>query len=96
MGLTGDRLEGEFAGHRIALVRDNWRKALRLEIDGGVAASASRALPHDIVLRAQLDDRGTPHAVTARSVVRKIIGLPLAADDRIEVDGIPLPTRKAR
>ncbi len=96
MGLTGDLREGEWAGHRIGLARNNWAKTLDLMIDGVSVASASRVVPHDITLRADLVEHGTTHIVTAHSEIRKVLGLPLNATDRIEVDGVDLPTRKVR
>ena len=34
MGITGDRYEGTFDGHKIELVRNNWNKTRNLLIDG--------------------------------------------------------------
>ena len=96
MGITGDRYQGTFAGHSIELVRENVLKTLSLEIDGLEVARASRVLPHDITLRAELEHEGVTHTVVARSTVKKILGLPLDANDVIEVDGEPLALRKLR
>jgi hypothetical protein len=96
MGLTGDRYEGELDGHKIELVRDNVHKTLALVIDGNRVAWESRVLPHDITLKGEFDHKGTKHAVVAHSTVKKVLGLPLDADDGIEIDGKPLPLRKTK
>ena len=96
MGITGDRYQGTFAGHSIELVRENVLKTLSLEIDGLEVARASRVLPHDITLTAELEHEGVTHTIVARSTVKKILGLPLDANDVIEVDGEPLALRKLR
>ena len=96
MGITGDRYQGTFAGHSIELVRENVLKTLSLEVDGHEVARASRVLPHDITLTAELEHEGVTHTVTARSTVKRILGLPLDANDVIEVDGEPLALRRVR
>jgi hypothetical protein len=94
MGITGDHYEGEFEGHRIALVRNHWDKSLALVIDGDRVAWESRILPRDKTLSGEFEHAGVRHTVVAHSAVRKVLGLPLDADDGIEVDGKPLPLRK--
>ncbi len=96
MGITGDRYEGDFAGHKIELVRDNLQKTLALVIDGSKVAWESRILPHDITLKGEFEHKGAKHTVVAHSTVKKILGLPLDADDGIEIDGKPLPLRKTK
>jgi hypothetical protein len=96
MGLTGDRYEGTFEGHKIELVRDNVHKTLSLVIDGTKVAWESRILPHDITLNGEFEHAGAKHAVVAHSTVKKILGLPLDADDGVEIDGKPLPLRKTK
>jgi len=96
MGFMGDRYEGEFEGHKIELVRDNLQKTLALVIDGTKVAWESRILPHDITLNGEFDHNGVKHAVVAHSTVKKILGLPLDADDGIEIDGKALPLRKTK
>ena len=96
MGITGDRYEGDFEGHRIELVRDNLSKTLALVIDGSRVAWESRVLPHDITLKGEFEHKGAKHSVVAHSNVKKILGLPLDADDGIEIDGKPLPLRKTK
>jgi len=91
MGITGDRYTGTFLTHTIELVRNNWDKTLRLLIDGREVARASRALPHDIILTAELQHAGMVHTVVARSVVR----FPSTVDT-IDVDGDPLPLTKGK
>ncbi len=96
MGIMGDRYEGEFEGHKIELVRDNVAKTLSLLIDSGTVAWESRVLPHDITLKGEFEHEGAKHTVVAHSTVKKILGLPLDADDGIEIDGKPLPLRKTK
>jgi len=96
MGITGDRYEGEFEGHKIELVRNNWDKTLALLIDGAKVAWESRVLPHDITLKGEFEHKGVKHAVVAHSIVKKILGLPLDADDGIEIDGKTLPLKKTK
>jgi hypothetical protein len=96
MGIMGDRYEGELDGHKIELVRNNLDKTLSLLIDGHKVAWESRILPHDITLEGEFEHGGSKHKVVAHSTVKKILGLPLDADDGIEVDGKPLPLRKTK
>lgn len=96
MGITGDRFQGRFAGHVIELVRDNVPKTLSLVIDGHEVAGESRALPHDIMLTAELEHESATHTVVARSTVERVFGLPIDANDGIEIDGVPLALRKAK
>lgn len=96
MGIMGDRYVGEFEGHQIELVRNNLDKTLSLLIDGSTVAWESRILPHDITLQGEFEHKGVKHTVTAHSTVKPILGLPLSAEDSIEIDGKPLPLRKTR
>jgi hypothetical protein len=96
MGILGDRYVGELDGHSIELVRDNVKKTLSLLIDQNTVAWESRVLPHDITLTGEFEHNGVKHSVVAHSTVKKILGLPLDADDGIEIDGKPLPLRKAK
>ena len=96
MTIAGERYEGDFDGHKIELVRDNVHKTLSLLIDGNRVAWESRIFPHDITLKGEFDHKGTKHSVLAHSTVRAILGLPLDADDGIEIDGKPLPLRKTK
>jgi hypothetical protein len=96
MGILGDRYLGDFGGHSIELVRDNVAKTLSLVIDGKTVAWESRVLPHDITLTGDFTHGGERHTVVAHSTVKKILGLPLDADDGIEIDGKPLPLRKVK
>jgi hypothetical protein len=96
MGIIGDRYESTFEGHRIELVRDNLAKTLALVIDGAVVASESRTLPHEIELVGALEHEGVNHTVIARSTVKSVLGLPLDADDQIEIDGKPVPLQRTR
>jgi hypothetical protein len=73
------------------MVRDNSKKTLSLLIDGITVACESRGLPHDITMHGEFEHEGVKHAVVAHSTVKKILGLPLDADDGIEIDGKPLP-----
>ena len=94
MGIMGDRYEGTFEGHTIALVRNNLDKTLSLEIDSVVVASEQRWLPKDITLHAEFEHKGKKHSVVAHQTVKPILGLPIDSDDSIEVDGQPLPLTK--
>ena len=96
MGLTGDRYLGKFENHQIELVRNNWDKTMSLIIDGDKVAWESRVLPHDITLEGQFEHLGIKHVVVAHSVVKPILGLPLGAEDSIEIDGKPLPLTKTK
>ena len=90
MALTGDHIIGEYEGHTIELVRDNWVKMLTLMIDGQKVASESIALPHNVTLHATLVHQGVEHQVTAKSQIDRMI----FTKDSIEVDGIALEVRK--
>ena len=96
MGILGDRYEGELDGHAIVLVRNNLEKKLSLLIDGNTVAWESVILPHDVTLEGEFDHHGHKHKVVAHSTVKKILGLPLDADDGIEIDGKPLPLKKTK
>ncbi len=60
--------------------------------DGGVRAS----LPKDITLHAELEPKGVKHTVVAHQHVKPILGLPIATDDSIEIDGNALPLTKKK
>ena len=92
MALTGDRYVGEFEGHTIELVRNNWVHALRLLIDGVQVAWTLCHFPRSITLRGTIDDGGRRHEVIAKSVPRYFFW----ADDSIEVDGQTLPVTKTK
>jgi hypothetical protein len=101
MGITGDRYVGEFDGHKIELVRDNWAKTLELYVDGVQVAAESRVLPHDITLTATFQGKsGATHQVTAKSIVngphigRFAIGV--TANDSIEIDGRAIAVQKTK
>lgn len=94
MGFFGDRYVGELGGHKIELIRDNVAKQLSLVIDGKTVAWESRILPHEITLQGEFEHNGAKHTVVAHSVPKTTLGIPLGADDTIEVDGTPLPLRK--
>ncbi len=96
MGMTGDRYEGTFDGHKIELVRNNVNKTLNLLIDDNVVASEHRWLPKDITLHADFEHKGVKHAVVAHQQVKPLLGLPIACDDSIEIDGKPLPLKKTK
>ena len=91
MSITGDRYAGEFEGHTIELVRNNWNKTLSLLIDGETVAEESRVLPHDIILTAALEHAGGRHTVIAKAVRHF-----LSTDDTIEIDGKPLALTKTK
>ncbi len=91
MSLTGDRYVGEYEGHTIELIRNNWNKTLQLLIDGQEVVCESRILPHDIVLTGTLEHNGVQHTVVAKSIVH----FP-STEDTIEVDGQALPLTKTQ
>jgi hypothetical protein len=99
MAIDGDRYLAEHDGHRVELVRDNWKKTLELYIDGDKVASELRILPHDITLTATFEGKtGKAHKVVAKSIVhgphigRFAFGI--SADDSIEIDGAAVPVTK--
>ena len=96
MGIMGDRYEGTFDGHKIELVRNNADKTLSLLIDGAVVAAEHRWWPKDITLNAEFEHKGAQHTVTAHQHVKPILGLPIATDDSVEIDGKPLPLTKVK
>ena len=96
MGLTGDRYEGTFGSHKIELIRNNWDKTLSLCIDGACVAHEQRLLPKDITLQADFEDGGTMHTVIAHQHIKPLLGLPIDADDSVEVDGKPLALKKTK
>ena len=91
MALTGDRYVGEYEGHTIELVRDNWVKMLTLLIDGKKAASESIVLPHNVTLNGTFEHDGQEHHVTAKSLIDRMI----FTKDSIEVDGVELQLTKS-
>ena len=95
MGIMGDRYEGD-DGHKIELVRDNMQTTLSLVIDGSRVAWESRILPHDITLEGDFEHKGARHALVAHSTAKNLLGLPIDADDGIEIDGKPLALRKVK
>lgn len=92
MALTGDHYIGEYQGHTIELVRDNWVKMLTLWIDGQKVASESVMFPHNITLKASFEHHGVTHQVTAKSLVDRLI----FTKDSIEVDGAEIPVTKTK
>ena len=96
MAITGDRYEGTFEGHKIELVRNNLDKTLNLVIDGAVVASEHRWFPKQITLHAEFEHKGVQHTVVAHQDLKPILGLPIATDDSIEIDGKPLPLTKVK
>jgi hypothetical protein len=96
MGITGDRYEGTFDGHKIELVRNNWNKTLNLLIDGNVVASEQRWVPKEITLHAEFEHKGVKHTVVAHQELKPILGLPIDTHDSIEIDGKPLPLTKTK
>ena len=91
MALMGDRYVGTYEGHTIELIRDNLNKTLALHIDGRQVASESRILPHSITLTGTFEHDGLEHTVVAHSTIH----FP-SADDKVEVDGKPLPITKTK
>jgi hypothetical protein len=77
-------------------VRNNLSKTLTLLIDGVVVASEHRWLPKDITLHAEFEHKGAHHVVVAHQHLKPILGLPIATDDSIELDGKPLPLTKVK
>ena len=96
MGITGDRYEGTFDGHKIELIRNNRDKTLNLLIDGAVVASEQRSVPKEITLHAEFEHGGVKHVVVAHQHLKPILGLPIDTDDSIEIDGKPLPLKKTK
>lgn len=96
MSITGDRYEGEFEGHKIELVRNNWVKTLSLLIDGERIAWEMQMLPHDVTLEGEFELKGQRHKIVARSVIKPLYGLPIDSDDSVEIDGKPLALKKTR
>lgn len=92
MAITGDRYVGDYEGHTIELVRNNWNKTLTLRIDGREAASESCVFPGRITLNGTLEHDGAPRAVIARSVPRRL----LWTVDTVEVDGEELALTKTK
>jgi hypothetical protein len=96
MGIASDRYEGRFGQHTIELIRNDWEKTLCLCIDGACVAQEHRFLPKEITLRADFEDGGAMHTVVARQHVKAILGLPIHANESVEVDGAPLAMRKTK
>jgi hypothetical protein len=92
MAITGDRYVGEFEGHTIELVRNNWVHVLTLLIDGAEVARASCHVPRRITLSGTLNHGGRGHDVVAKSVPRYFFW----ATDTVEVDGNELPLTKTK
>jgi hypothetical protein len=94
MGLFGDRYVGEYEGHTVELLRNNWNKTLKLLIDGEEVASTSCDLPLSRTLVGSLYHGGVQHDVVARSVPYYLI----FTKDSIAVDGseVPLTHEKPR
>jgi hypothetical protein len=70
MTLTGDRVVGNYAGHIIEFVRNNWTRTLTLVVDGRTVARAWRPLPRTTTLSGTLEQDGVRHAVIATSIPR--------------------------
>ncbi len=87
MGLFGDRHAGEYEGHTVELLRNNWNKTLKLLIDGEEVASTSCDLPLSRTLVGTLEHGGALHEVVARSEPHHVI----FTKDTIAVDGDELP-----
>jgi len=91
MSITGDRYVGEYEGHSVELIRNNWNKTLKLFIDGKVAASETRLLPHAITLTGEFEHNGVRHMVLAKAIE----GF-LSTEDTIEIDGEKLLLTKTK
>jgi hypothetical protein len=91
MGITGDRYKGDYEGHTIEFVLDNWVKIAVLLIDGQRVASESRILPHDITLTGTFETNGTRHTVVTKSLNR----FPFSTEI-FEVDGNTFPMIKTK
>ena len=91
MSITGDVYVGEYEGHTIELVRNNWNETLKLLIDGKETASESRILPHTITLTGEFEHNGLRHSVLAKAVE----GF-LSSDNTVEIDGKELHLTKTR
>jgi hypothetical protein len=96
MAITGDRYVGDFEGHVIELVRNNWTKVFSLVVDGQVVAKERCDLPHNIELRFAFEMSGEAHELIGFSHVKKVLGLPLDADDGVLIDGRVLPLVKVK
>src|SRR5262245_60693783 len=92
MALTGDRYIGEFEGHTVELVRNNWVKSLVLLIDGHEVDRTTCHFPGTRTLRGELVRNGIRHAVVAKSVPRYV----LWTKDTIEIDGKALHLTKTK
>jgi hypothetical protein len=86
MPLFGDHYAGDYEGHTLELIRNNWDKTLKLLIDGDVVASTTCHLPRRITLTAALKHKGVRHKVMAKSIPRYVI----FTVDMIGIDGLPL------
>jgi hypothetical protein len=87
MGLFGDRYVGEYQGHTVELLRNNWNKTLKLLIDGEEAASTSCELPLSRTLTGSLEHDGVRCDVVARSVPHYLV----FSKETIAVDGREVP-----
>jgi hypothetical protein len=86
MPLFGDHYAGDYEGHVLELIRNNWDKTLKLLIDGEEAASTTCHLPRRITLMAVLEHKGVRREVVAKSIPYYVI----FTRDTIEIDGHPL------
>jgi hypothetical protein len=87
MALTGDYYVGQYEGHTVELIRNNWNKSLKLLIDGDEVARASCTFPGRRTLAGSLECNGVRHAVVATSVPYRLV----LTKDTVEVDGSELP-----
>jgi hypothetical protein len=87
MALTGDYYVGEYEGHTVELIRNNWNKTLMLLIDGEEAVSKSCMFPGHHTLTATVEHNGVRHSVVARSVPYRLV----FTKDGVELDGTELP-----
>jgi hypothetical protein len=87
MALTGDYYFGEYEGHAIELVWNNWNKTVTLRLDGTEMDRASCLFPGRIRLIGRLVHDGLPRTVVADSVPHLLI----FTRDNVSVDGEELP-----
>ena len=99
MGLMGDRLEGTFEQHTIALVRTNLDKKVVVLVDQVEVASESVALPHEWEKRKefQVGACGRTHTLVAHSALKKLFGLlPIDNEYTVEIDGQEISLKKTK
>jgi hypothetical protein len=89
MAFTGGYHVGEYEGHAIEFLWNNWNKTLRLVIDGEEVARELCLFPSRVTLTGSLEHNGVRHNVVARSIPDRLI----FNKDTIEVDGGALPKR---